>query len=70
MCLQKTHIIYIDEHRFVLDKPERLDDKLIIDNHYRERKRNLLLEVFNEGDYELAYRVLYHYYEVIPWNKC
>lgn len=67
---KRVFYTYRKEHLLVLEKPEKLDDNLRIDNHYPNEKANPLGEVCAKGVYELAFQVLYQYYEVIPWKTC
>lgn len=67
---KRVFYTYRKEHLLVLEKPEKLDNNLRIDNCYPNEKGNPLGELWAKGVYELAFKVLYQYYEVIPWSMC
>ena len=66
---KRIFYVYKDEHLAVLDKPEKLDKKIIIDNRY-SFKKDPLAKFQGREVYGLAAKVLYQYYEVMPWDTC
>lgn len=74
-CVYNKRIFYgyLDEHFAIMQKPEKLEGKLKMDNHYPMDKGDPLQELFSKTNYwhyKLPAEVLYRYYEVMPTNHC
>lgn len=69
-CKKRVFYGYRDDHFLIFQEPEKLDASLRIDNHFLKQNGNPLCELYAKSVYELAFQVLYQYYEVMPWSTC